>query len=278
MPSSGRCDHSPCPPRALLAIAHPGHELFVHGWLEQSRPLVAILTDGSGRCKASRLHYTSAVMASAGAAPSSLFGAYSDRRIYEALLNQEHPLFVELGNALVDLLVAQSIELVVGDAYERAILTHDVWRALVDGAVAKASRCTQRGITNLEFPIEPEQTNSTSDPAKRHASAGHANLTSVNAKELSSVAVARKLRAAEAYEPLQVEISALLQARGREWMAYESFSPSRAVWTKDCPTRPPRYEVHGRRLVENQLYPEVIGFERHVRPLFERLQEWSEVG
>lgn len=41
--------------RAGLMIAHPGHELLVHGWLEVAHPRVFVLTDGSGRCAQSRL-------------------------------------------------------------------------------------------------------------------------------------------------------------------------------------------------------------------------------
>ena len=46
--------HAPVAPmalseqRAVLVVAHPGHELRVHGWLELARPTVCILTDGSG--------------------------------------------------------------------------------------------------------------------------------------------------------------------------------------------------------------------------------------
>src|SRR5207302_1404403 len=31
---------------SALLVAHPGHELRVHGWLERERPLVFVLTDG----------------------------------------------------------------------------------------------------------------------------------------------------------------------------------------------------------------------------------------
>ena len=35
--------------KAALIVAHPGHELRVHHWMELARPLVLVLTDGSGR-------------------------------------------------------------------------------------------------------------------------------------------------------------------------------------------------------------------------------------
>jgi len=52
-----------------LIIAHPGHELRVHHWLEKTRPLVFVLTDGSGRTAQSRLHSTTRILERAGATP-----------------------------------------------------------------------------------------------------------------------------------------------------------------------------------------------------------------
>jgi hypothetical protein len=43
-------------------IAHPGHELRVHHWIERTRPLVFVLTDGSGHTGVSRLASTTAVL------------------------------------------------------------------------------------------------------------------------------------------------------------------------------------------------------------------------
>src|SRR6266699_30347 len=45
--------------RAALVIAHPGHELRVHAWVELAQPLAFVLTDGSGHTGQSRLASTS---------------------------------------------------------------------------------------------------------------------------------------------------------------------------------------------------------------------------
>src|SRR5256885_1892784 len=50
------------PLRAAVVVAHPGHELRVHGFLCAFRPLLLVLTDGSGRGGASRLPSTSALL------------------------------------------------------------------------------------------------------------------------------------------------------------------------------------------------------------------------
>jgi hypothetical protein len=74
--------------RAALIVAHPGHEVVLHGWLERARPSVFALTDGSGQLGRSRLDSTSAVLARAGAATGSIYGRFSDSEIYEAVLEE----------------------------------------------------------------------------------------------------------------------------------------------------------------------------------------------
>src|SRR5438034_752023 len=43
--SGGQTQFTSSNARAALFIAHPGHELLVHGWLELVRPFVFVLTD-----------------------------------------------------------------------------------------------------------------------------------------------------------------------------------------------------------------------------------------
>ncbi len=74
---------------AALIVGHPGHELRVHGWLEVARPLVFVLTDGSGRTGNSRVSSTKSIVNQAGATPGRLFGAITDEAAYEAILNHD---------------------------------------------------------------------------------------------------------------------------------------------------------------------------------------------
>ena len=73
-------------PHAALVMAHPGHELRIHGWLERTRPLPFVLTDGSGHTSSSRLASTTRVLTAAGAQPAGvLYGQLTDREVYQAL-------------------------------------------------------------------------------------------------------------------------------------------------------------------------------------------------
>jgi len=68
-----------------LVIAHPGHELRVHGWLEKARPLVFVLTDGSGRSGLPRLNSTRKVLLDAGAKTGPIFGRFTDAETYASI-------------------------------------------------------------------------------------------------------------------------------------------------------------------------------------------------
>ena len=70
---------------AALVVAHPGHEVRLHGWLAAARPSVSILTDGSGRSGRPRLDSTSAYLREIGVEAGELYGRFSDRNIYEIL-------------------------------------------------------------------------------------------------------------------------------------------------------------------------------------------------
>src|SRR5437660_1178518 len=72
--------------RGALFIAHPGHELLVHGWVELVKPSVFVLTDGSGRTNQSRLESTTAILNQTGAKRGRIYGRLTDRASYSAIL------------------------------------------------------------------------------------------------------------------------------------------------------------------------------------------------
>src|SRR4051794_38761712 len=104
--------------RAALVVGHPGHELRVFHWLELHRPLVFVLTDGSGGRGEARIESTTALLRSVGARAGSIYGRASDRRVYEAVLGGETGFFTGLAEELAEALAKEGIELVVGDAVE----------------------------------------------------------------------------------------------------------------------------------------------------------------
>src|ERR1044072_660441 len=84
--------------RGALVVAHPGHELRIHHWLERARPVTLVLTDGSGHGERGRINSTTTVLDRVGARRGVIYGPLSDRQLYRAILAGEHDLFTRLAD------------------------------------------------------------------------------------------------------------------------------------------------------------------------------------
>jgi hypothetical protein len=133
-----------------LIVAHPGHELMVHGWVEETRPRVSILTDGSGRSGSSRIASSEEVVRVARADAGRVWGAVSDQDVYQGLLRGDAGMFVEFAVRLGDDLAELRPPYVAGDAREGFNPTHDICRMIIDAAVRRARR-TGAEIGNYAF-------------------------------------------------------------------------------------------------------------------------------
>ena len=114
--------------RAALVVAHPSHELRVHGWLKQTQPYVCVLTDGGGRSGDVRLPQTSQALDRAGATQGTIYGRLTDLEVYAAILNHDADLFAGIAEELATIFAAEKIEYVVGDAAEGYSVAHDICR------------------------------------------------------------------------------------------------------------------------------------------------------
>ncbi|HEV7671338.1 MAG TPA: hypothetical protein VGS22_22700 [Thermoanaerobaculia bacterium] len=250
------------PTSAALVVAHPGHELRVHGWLERARPIVFVLTDGSGR-GASRLESTTRLLAAAGATPGSIYGRFSDREIYSALLAGETERFVEVAAELAEALREAGIQIVAGDALEGFNPGHDLCRLLIDAAVARLAR-DGRAVRNLQFPLEEHPT----------AETGENGPTDL-ALDLDDPAFARKLAAARSYPEMAGEVEAALARFGpaafrREHLAAAVTPPLAALYEQT-----PFFERHGERRVAEGHYRAVLRGREHLVPVASALARWA---
>jgi len=136
-----------------LVIAHPGHELRVHGWLEHARPTVFVLTDGSGSRGQPRVTSTSRVLETVGASRGDLYGAVSDRELYAAILSGGTEWLSAMATSLCDSLIRRDIRVVAGDALEGFNPAHDLCRHLIDAVV---HRCQRVGhlVENFAFALD----------------------------------------------------------------------------------------------------------------------------
>ena len=276
LPSSGT--------QCALVVAHPGHEVRVHGWLESTQPRVCILTDGSGNTGRSRLHSTTILLAECGAQRGPIYGHLTDLAVYQAILNQDCDLFIKLACELADTFVCAQVECVVGDAIEGYNSVHDVCRLIIDAAVELSKRASRRQIANFDFPVVGRP-DACPEDLRSNALWLH----------LDRDAFARKLQAARTYYPeLLDEVANTVNGTDRgvyrayldyvaeadpsvECLELDSFRVEclRPVehrkWKTIFSERPPFFEYHGERQVAAGRYQQVIRFSEHLKPLAEGL-------
>src|SRR5688500_1912241 len=247
--------------RPVLVVGHPGHELRVHGWLMTARPVVHVLTDGSGSNGEPRIASTSSLLAGVGASRGSIYGRMSDREIYRTILARDHARFIALADELAAVFVRDQVDLVAGDAVEGFNPSHDVCRYVINAAVRAASAASGRPIACYAFPLE---------------SAPDACPESVRARalqvHLDDAMLDRKLRAAHAYAELRSEVEHTLERFGAEPFRTEW------LWPVDLtdpygwdPCRIPYYESYGAQRVTSGAYQHVVTFREHVKPLADAL-------
>jgi hypothetical protein len=289
--------------RAALVVAHPSHELRIHGWLEWACPRVFVLTDGSGRARQPRLDWTTGVLDRAGVQRGSIYGRLTDLEVYAALLERDFALFISLTEELADELLIHQIDYVVGDASEGHNVAHDVCRLMIDTAVALASQRSERRIANYDFIVvgRPDECPPALRPqalrlyldegafARKLTAARtyHPKLAAdVDAalngelfrgvNRFANPSLAQAAAAAElgdiaklrAYPELAAKILGLLEGIKIESFREEYLRPiGNGAGLDSSPEEPPFYELYGEKLVAAGHYSRVLRYREHVAPL-----------
>lgn len=244
-------------------VGHPGHELRAHGWMEIARPVVCVLTDGSGSSGEGRLESTTRVLERTGARRGPIYGRMSDRDVYTAILDHDLDLFRRLADELCAVLVEHRATCVVGDAVEGYNPSHDVCRLVINTAVRMADRALGAPIANYDFVLVGAP-----DELPRGVRGEVVRLS------LDDEALARKLESANAYPELAGEVAAAVGRFGVAPFQREFLRPveldDRLGWPAD---EVPFYERHGEKRVAEGVYDRVLRFREHVVPVAEAL--WS---
>ncbi|HST53001.1 MAG TPA: hypothetical protein VLJ61_13400 [Pyrinomonadaceae bacterium] len=269
---------------SAIVVAHPGHEVRIHGFVERERPRVFVLTDGSGRMGSSRIDATARYLEKFGARRGTVFGRFADSEVYRRVLARDFDTFVSLAEELAESFASEGTGKVVGDATEGYNSTHDITRLVTNAAVEMASRARRATIANYDFPVvrRPD-----------HCPA-HLRERSVWLR-LDDAALARKLAAAfEFFPELAAEVRDSMRGRGDQRVVehfdlgcdehaatdlsgLEMFRVEclRPVFRSEPPSdgRVPFYELQGEMRVAAGVYERVIRYREHLRPLADALAE-----
>ena len=219
-----------------------------------------MLTDGAGHGPHARLASTTVVIERAGAFPGRVYGRFSDRGFYEAMLGRRDWLFRRARPGVVDRPRRARGDVRGCDGIEGYNPSHDVCRLVAGAAVDLAARRLARPLAAYDFPLvwSPDAC-----PADLHVDAIRL--------ELDEPALERKLRAAEEYPELRGEVDAALESLGAAAFAIECLRPHDARALAAYGSVTPFYERHGARRVAEGIYHEVLTFREHVRPIAEAL-------
>jgi hypothetical protein len=242
-----------------LLVAHPGHELLLHDWICRERPLVHVLTDGSGHSSAPRLAMTTEFLGNAGAAPGAIFGRLSDREAYSMILDGNIPLLQSLVRELAKELGKRQTTMVMCDATEGYNPVHDVCRLIAGAAIDLAkvdAKLYEYAVIN-----GPDSFDSTEDE--------------VLGFELDDAAFVAKLNTAGRFATVLPDIEDLLSRYGAEAYRREAF---RRIldWTDLGADQSPAYERFGEMRVASDRYRRVIRKVEHIVPLRDALRAFVE--
>jgi hypothetical protein len=234
-----------------LLVAHPGHELLLHGWIHRTKPAVHILTDGSAHSSTPRLAQSAELLRDAGARPGALFGRLTDREAYAMILEGNAALLLALAKELTGVLERERPAMIVADAAEGYNPVHDLCRLVAGAAVAMAG-------VNVEL-VE-------------YAVAGRPYaLDASMAIDLDDAEYAAKIERAARYAATLTDIGELLSRHGAEAYRREAFRRV-ADWTALDGDAPPLYERFGEERVAAGRYRQVIRRDAHLRPLRDALR------
>jgi AcrR family transcriptional regulator len=247
--------------RAALVIAHPGHELRVHGWLERARPRVFVLTDGSGGAGEGRIASTSLLLERAGVERGGIYGRFTDRKLYELILDGKHDELSSLVEELASDFEAGGYAYVAGDSVEGYNPSHDLCRVLIGAALETVRARTGRAIPTYDFPLvgRPD----------RFPPAVCGETVCI---ELDDPAMERKLAAARGYPELAMEVERAVAAVGAEAFRREYLRPIEYRTGFDATVGvPPYYEAYGAEQVAKGRYQRVLTYRDHFKPMAEAL-------
>jgi hypothetical protein len=249
--------------RSALLVAHPGHELLLHGWLHAELPRVFVLTDGSGRDGVSRLDATTRLLQGAAVPSGGIYGRHRDTEIYDALLERNTGVFVGLAQELAKSFTSDAIDRVVGDAAEGWNPIHDAFRLVVNAAAVLASRDRVRPIEVFEFPLFGAP-----GPGPQPEGALHVSLSPRQQEA--------KREAALHYVELDREVRWILERYGETGYTTEWLRPSAAVTGGYRPAEdPPVYEKYGEFLARSGQLAHAIRYREHLLPVAAALEDAS---
>jgi hypothetical protein len=104
--------------RWALVVGHPGHELRAFHFCERARPLLAVITDGSGSHGIPRISETRQLAEELRVLPADVFGVLTDKDAYALLQSGDLVPLMQIVDTLARAFAAHGVTAVLADAAE----------------------------------------------------------------------------------------------------------------------------------------------------------------
>lgn len=242
-------------------MAHPGHELRLHGWVSREKPICMILTTGSrSGSDIARLQASVDVIQNAGGRCSDRFETVLDRDLYNCILAGDASPLRRRKEILADILVTNRTERLVIDGWQLYSASHDLAHVVGRLAADEASRRLSCKIEVLQYDVVPAQL------------AGQASTSSsVRRIILSDSELTAKLAAVNSYPGIEFELIELRQIENEDHARTEAlFVPPRFEDILRPPDEAPKYESYGEARQSKGIYKDVIRW-HHVETIARQL-------
>jgi hypothetical protein len=239
-----------------LLVAHPGHELLLYGWIHRARPVVHVLTDGSGHSSAPRLEATLEILTAEGARRGAIFGRLSDRDAYDMILEGNTPLLLSVVTDLAMELRERRSKMIVCDAAEGYNPVHDLCRLIAGAAIEIADA----GVKQYEYAVvnRPDSFDPAGDDLRL---------------DLDDVTFEAKMETARRFAAFLPDVDEMLSRHGRDAFRHEIFR--RVIDWTDLGSGVPEYERFGETRVADGHYRNVIRKKEHILPLRDALRAFA---
>jgi hypothetical protein len=217
-----------------------------------------------------------------GAEIGPVCGEFTDRQIYQKMLQGEYHLFDALCERLVALIVTRDIHTVVSDGIEGYNPTHDICEVLVRTSVTIAN--TGRAVDGKERFVQDYTIPLMGDPRPTAQRAETMNpvIQQENEQciiELTEHQLAHKLETMREYASraggiLQQEVEDSFRSYGEDAFGREYLYTAAGLGKepeRNFLQQKPFYESRGEQRVADGCYRDVIRFHEHVLPIMNRL-------
>jgi len=241
--------------RSLLVIAHPGHELRLLEWVRKTRPLVAILTDGSGSTGQSRVDLSLRLVEENGG-EVIVADRFAEPDLYALLMRGESAPLVEFARELAKLVNAHAVAEIVCDAAEGYHPGHDLCLPLTQAAVRLRAAGTAMP-RHYEYRVVGDPRPSGTD----------AEIV----LELDNAALHDKIEQSRRYAArsgtvLAQEVQYMFDTYGEDAFRFEVLRPAGAEGPQlHAGLR--YYEMRGEQQVQAGRYRDVLRYTQHVLPV-----------